>query len=163
LLCLGGAIAALQYEIRLEGLGVFVGALAALIVCFSASRTTKAIYLAAFLVSAMAVSATLNAYFRASFERANRIVSAYGGTPAERGAEYYSTQWWALWSGLGDFDEQYGFLVDDRAGISYYYGQIPYYNEFGVDPGSERLHRNDYLRTVVRDPRWFAGIVRHRV
>jgi hypothetical protein len=62
----------------------------------------------------------------------------------------------ALCSGLGDFDEKYGFLADDRAGISYYYGQ-------NASRYSELMHRDNYLQTAFHDPVWYAEILGGRL
>lgn len=153
---LAGVVCALQYEIRLEGVGVVGGALFSLIVCFRHRTLAKVGMAVAFVAAVWATSAALDRYFAASFERANTVVSQSGGTPAQPGNPYYSTQWWALWSGLGDFDEKYGFLADDRAGISYYYGH-------GLQVVSERAHRANYLETVTSDPLWFGEIMYRRM
>jgi hypothetical protein len=151
-----GAIAAFQYEIRLEGVGVFAGAVFSLVACWPISARRKLSCAALFLASAMATNALVNAFFTWSFSRANAVVTQYGGRPAASGDAYYSTQWWALWSGLGDFDEKYGFLADDRAGLSYYYG-------LNASRPSEQMHRNNYLATIKGDPAWFARIVGARL
>jgi hypothetical protein len=156
LVCLSGAIYALQNEIRLEGVGVFAGALFSLVVCVPQSKARKLSLFCLFLLSAIVINTLINVYFRASLAKANAIVVSYGGKPTDVGDPYYATQWWALWSGLGDFDEKYGFLADDRAGISYYYGQ-------NASRPSEQMHRNNYLQTIFHDPAWFAGVLRGRV
>ncbi len=156
LIAIAGVIAALQYEIRLEGVGVFVGALVTLLVCVRQPARRKLACVGLFLLSAVTTNTLVNVYFRASFATANAIVERYGGKRAEAGDPYYATQWWALWSGLGDFDEKYGFLADDRAGISYYYGQ-------NASQYSEILHRNNYVETAAHDPVWFGGIFRSRL
>ena len=156
LVAIAGVIGALQYEVRLEGTGVFIGALVCLVCCFPQRTITKVVCVCIFVASAYATNVALNRHFRASFEKANQVIAAHGGTPAASGDPYYATQWWALWSGLGDFDEKYGFLADDRAGLSYYYGH-------NGDQPSERVHRQNYISTVVHDPLWFAGIIRGRI
>lgn len=156
LTCVAGVICALQYEVRLEGIGVFIGAFVSLVVCLPQSKARKTGCLGFFLISALATSSALDAFFKASFENANQVVAGYGGTPAESGDPYYATYWWALWSGLGDFDEKYGFLADDRAGISYYYGQ-------GAAAPQEQVLKQNYLQTILHDPGWFVGIVRARL
>ena len=153
LVAVAGALCSLQYEVRLEGVGVFIGALVSLICCFPQSKATKAVHFCPFVGSMLATNVALNAHFRSSFERANATVARYGGTPTESGDPYYATQWWALWSGLGDFDEKYGFLADDRAGLSYYYGH-------GAPGPSETIDRRNYIGTIVHDPAWFVGIIR---
>lgn len=156
LLAVAGAVAALQYEIRLEGVGVFFGALFALVFLFPHTLARRIGYLAFVAVVAIVVSSGMNRYFDAKLRKADEIVKSYGGSPAGTTNAYYATQWWALWSGLGDFDEKYGFLVDDRAGLSYYYGHDTTVN-------SERAMRADVIRTVTHDPLWFAGIIARRV
>ena len=156
LVCVTGAICALQYEIRLEGIGVFAGALLCLVMCFPQSKAMRLSFACLFLISTVVTNVSINRYFRSSFAKANAMVASYGGTPTDSGDPYYSTQWWALWSGLGDFDEKYGFLADDRAGISYYYGQ-------NASLPSEQVHRNNYLETIRHDPAWFAAILGARL
>ena len=153
---LAGAVCALQYEIRLEGVGVVGGALFSLVVCFRHRALMKVAMALTFAAALMLTSAALDRYFAATFARANTVVAQFGGTPAQPGNPYYSTQWWALWSGLGDFDEKYGFLADDRAGISYYYGH-------GLQVVSEKAHRANYLGTVASDPLWFGEIMYRRM
>jgi hypothetical protein len=156
LVCVCGGVGALQYEIRLEGVGIFAGALFSLAICCPQSIVRKLLFVVVFAASAMAVSSTMNWYFTRSFEKANAIVVQYGGTPTDSGNAYYSTEWWALWSGLGDFDEKYGFLADDRAGLSYYYGH-------DAAAPSEQVQRRNYLDTIREDPVWFARILRDRL
>lgn len=156
LLAVAGAVCALQYEIRLEGVGVFFGAAVALALLSAYSPRRRLAYLFLFAISVVGVSKTMDAYFNAKLVAADRIVEQYGGTPAKTSNAYYSTQWWALWSGLGDFDEKYGFLVDDRAGISYHYG-----HDTTVD--FETSMRKDYLRIAANDPLWWLGIVADRL
>lgn len=151
-----GVVAALQYEVRLEGVGVFFGAAFALAWCVSHSKSVKLALAIAFAVSAYSTSAVMNQFFAASFDKANAVIASYGGTPGPSGNPYYSTQWWALWSGLGDFDEKYGFLVDDRAGISYYYGH-------GEGQSLARSHRQSMIATIADDPAWFADIMFKRL
>lgn len=156
LVCIAGAVCALQYEIRLEGVGVFLGAAAALIIFSPYSVRRRLAYCCLFAVTVVTVSKAMDTYFNAKLARADQIVEQYGGTPARTTNAYYSTQWWALWSGLGDFDEKYGFLVDDRAGISFYYGH-------DTSKHSEPAMRDHYLRTMVSDPAWWADIVGRRL
>lgn len=153
---LNGVVCALQYEIRLEGVGVFLGAAFSLVVCFRHRLPAKAAMAAVFVATLWLTNAVLDRYFAASFDTANAVVAEYGGKPAPAGNPYYATQWWALWSGLGDFDEKYGFLADDRAGVSYYYGH-------GLSMISERAHRQHYLDTIAGDPGWFADIMFRRM
>lgn len=151
-----GAVAALQYEIRLEGVGVFFGAAFALALCLPHSKLIKLVLAVVFAISAYTTSMAMNQVFAASFDKANDVIASYGGKKAPSGNPYYSTQWWALWSGLGDFDEKYGFLADDRTGISYYYGH-------GKDLPSEQSHRQNTIDTIANDPAWFADIVFKRL
>ncbi len=156
LVSVSAIICALQYEIRLEGVGVFFGAAFGM-ACLSPQSIRRRLgYACIFVVLVVTTSMGLNAYFDASLARADRIVESHGGTPAKTTNAYYSTQWWALWSGLGDFDEKYGFLVDDRAGISFYYGH-------DTSVMSEQAMRAHYLETVRRDPAWWADIVIRRL
>ncbi len=150
-----GVVAALQYEVRLEGLGIVVGAVIAGALCFRHQPVHRRQLALIFLAVAILTSSGLNAYFRTAFAKANALVASYGGTTTDSGTEYYSTQWWALWSGLGDFDEKYGFLADDRAGLSYYFGH-------GRPKPSEGVHRRNYLATIVTDPAWFAQVMSRR-
>lgn len=156
LLAVAGVVCALQYEIRLEGVGVFFGATAAVAFLSPYSVRRRLAYLAVFAITVFGVSKGVDAYFNARLATADRIVEQHGGTPAKTSNAYYSTQWWALWSGLGDFDEKYGYLVDDRAGISYYYG-------LDTTQNSERAMRADYLRTMFSDPMWWTEIVARRL
>lgn len=156
LLAIAGAVCALQYEIRLEGVGVFFGATATVVFLSAYSVRRRLAYLAVFAIAVVGVSKGMDAYFNAKLATADRIMEQYGGTPAKTSNAYYSTQWWALWSGLGDFDEKYGYLVDDRAGISYYYG-------LETTEDSERAMRADYLRTMFRDPAWWVEIIARRL
>ncbi len=156
LVAINGVVCALQYEIRLEGVGVFLGAIFSLVVCFRHRAVMKGAMAAVFVATLLLTNTALDRYFAASFARANQVVVEYGGRAAPAGNPYYATQWWALWSGLGDFDEKYGFLADDRAGVSYYYGH-------GLNTISERAHRTHYLETVAADPAWFADIMFRRL
>ena len=68
-----------------------------------------------------------------------------------------NTQWWAIWSGFGDYDQKYGFLVDDRAGLSY---AASVYN----NPDTlEKTLQEDVVGTIANDPAWFAGIIGRRL
>lgn len=155
LVCLGAVVCALQYEIRLEGIGVFFGAAVAVVLLSRHPIRRRLAYVFLFAIAVVVTSTAIDAYFNAKLRKADQIVEQYGGTLAKTTNAYYSTQWWALWSGLGDFDEKYGFLVDDRAGISFYYGH-------DTSLHSERAMRNDYLQTALRDPGWWAGIMARR-
>lgn len=156
LVCLGAAVCALQYEIRLEGVGVSFGAAFALMVLSAFSIRRRLAYVCLFAVVVVVASAAMDAYFNAKLTTADRIMEQHGGTQAKTTNAYYSTQWWALWSGLGDFDEKYGFLVDDRAGLSFYYGH-------DTSLHSEPAMRDHYLRTLRSDPAWWAGIIGSRL
>ncbi len=155
-ICLAAAVCALQYEIRLEGIGGFLGAAFAWLVLSRHSWRQKVAYACLFAVMVVGTSRFMNWYFDAKLATADQIVEQHGGTPARVTNAYYSTQWWALWSGLGDFDEKYGYLADDRAGISYYYGH-------DTSLHSEPAMRKDYLERVASDPAWWLDILGRRV
>lgn len=156
LVAVSAVICGLQYEIRLEGVGVFVGELVALALLCRHSRLRRLGYVAVFALTLAATNTGLDNYFAGKFTQANALVERSGGTPVKPVSAYYGTPWWALWSGLGDFDETSGFLADDRAALSYYYGHDTSLTE-------EQSFRQRYINAAAQDPLWWTGIVLQRL
>ena len=113
----------------------------------------RAAMLGIFLVSYALIGQACQQYFRVKHNEAVSFVHAAGGSITPR---LTRAKWFAVWAGLGDFDEKYGFLWDDRA-VSSALEAIP--------PGrsSEDTLRNDVLLTIVKDPTWYARILAKRV
>lgn len=152
-----GALFGVQFDMRLEGIGVFIGSAAVLLLYPRIAMRRRLPVLATYLLAAVLTNQLINTYFDRAFVQANQLVTSLGGRPAENVDTDYRTQWWAIWSGLGDYDQKYGFLVDDRAGVSYA-------NSIVNNPDTfERTLERDVVSTIARDPSWFAGIIGRRL
>lgn len=152
-----GALCGLQYDMRVEGVGVFLGVMALFTFYPGIPLRRRPLALAAFLLSAFLTNSLINSYFDTTFANANALATSIGAKPAQNVETNYRTQWWAIWSGFGDYDQKYGFLVDDRAGLSY---AASLYN----NPDTfETTLQEDVVRTIANDPAWFAGIIGRRL
>ncbi|GAB5506736.1 MAG: hypothetical protein Rhirs2KO_18990 [Rhizobiaceae bacterium] len=97
------------------------------------------------------------AFFSAKHEQAMEFVAERGGQVVAEEVEATHPFWLPVWAGLGDFDEKYGFLWDDR--VAHAYG-MPIYAATGASL-SEVL-RNDVVDHIIADPVWYARILLNR-
>jgi len=108
-----GVFAACAREVRTEAaLGVFAVAAGYLL---APAPWRRRLALLAVLAAALVGTSQLWAlHWERSLEQARRLVIAAGGTPWNAAWNRHHTVWHPLWCGLGDFDQKYGYVWDDR-------------------------------------------------
>lgn len=72
--------------------------------------------------------------------------------------------WFGVWTGLGDFDREKGYVWLDQAAsrAAVRHGGTPLLPD-NYDENNERILRDLVLADVAEDPGWFAGILARRV
>lgn len=161
-----GVLMGIQYDARLEGVGVFIGVLGAILCLPRVGVRHRVALLVTLLAVGYSSNMGVNAYWDGKLSKANELVAQYDGTQGQRlGNNRYSTEWWALWSGLGDYDRKYGFLVDDRAGWSHYYGvrRMPSIGAGWSISELNKTLKTDFINAIANDPWWFAEIIGRRI
>jgi hypothetical protein len=109
-----------------------------------------------FVAVAFLVHQSWSRYFSAKHAEAAALMKAIGGTVSPQGDR---AQWFTVWVGLGDFDDKYGYLWDDRAAY-YFFGVAVNANPSAqLDP----ILRADVLEHIREDPLWYARILTKRI
>lgn len=151
-----GILFGLQYDLRTEAIGIFLGIIAVIALYPMLSWRHKIIILLFFLGSTLITNSLIKVHFDRKFDQANVLMKKYQGRQGVNETTSYNSPWWAIWSGLGDYDEKYGFLVDDRTSYSYYYGMV------NPTERLETLLKRDVINTIAHDPLWFINIIGKR-
>ena len=120
----------------------------------------------------------LEAYFDYKFDESYEVVAGIGAEPIPKG---YSSHllWHPLWTGLGDFDEQYGFAWSDGTAIASVeaklsaeglldLSRIPgdpsvYQKPVWLLPEYDQFIRQEVLTTIRNDPGWYVTILAKRL
>jgi len=97
------------------------------------------------------------AHFKNKFDEAAEIVTKAGGK-VEKAPETFHPHWHPIWCGLGDFDDRYGYLWDDRVAYEYYRTALAR----GPHEYDTSL-KNKIWADIKRDPGWFFSIVGRRI
>ena len=96
------------------------------------------------------------AHFKSKQREAEALVAASGGAIAPSQPTYHP-HWIAIWCGLGDFDDTYGYAWDDRVVHEYYLST--YFKE----PATfDRIVKRKVVQDITGDPVWFLRILSQR-
>jgi hypothetical protein len=119
-------------------------------------------------------------------EESKAAVAAVGGSPYTGPVAYFHEFWHAIFCGLGDFDQKYGYQWNDRVAYHYAYPELSRLNPgrpldpdewmlpetydpagkypvfFAEVPHYNEIIRDKVLGDIARDPLWFLGIVGRR-
>ncbi len=151
-----GVLYGLQKDLRIEGIGSFLGFIVFLLLLPKIKFPRKAFLVASLVIASTATFNLLNKHLDYIFEKSNHYVERIGGNYAKQHLpSNYAMHYEALWEGLGDFDETHGYLADDRAAYSYYYGHTH-------GESVETLLRNDIFYRILHNPAWFFHILYKR-
>jgi hypothetical protein len=146
------------------------------------------IVLAGLLIgTTLATQLAWNAYLERKYNQAIQVVRSAGGHPYEGPRRDVHVFWHAIWCGLGDFDNKYGYQWNDLAAYAYaepilekkYHLKIPerdsyYYLEYWDAAGKypkkpehfpeyNQVIRDKVLSDIAHDPRWYLTILVKRI
>jgi hypothetical protein len=151
-----GLVVGTATALRSEAAAILVSALAAFALMPRLSWRTR---LAGPVIVVAVMGLTLTAwgsYFRAKSEAASAVVHGLGGPPAtDWGLMHSDTIWFSVWGGLGDFDDRYGHLFDDRV----MHAKMAAIAAREDRPSGFHLLRDDIVRHAVSDPLWLTRIM----
>ena len=114
-----GLLLATVRQIRTEPVVIGVSLVLVYLTARALAPRTRAALVAALAASFLLGSAAWTAYFDAKFREAYVRVKAAGGHPYEGPRHINHFVWHALWCGLGDFDNKYGYQWSDLMAQDY--------------------------------------------
>lgn len=127
------------------------------------------------LVSNFLVSKGWEYYFDYKFREASTLVKEVGGADfSSWPRKYYHTFWHAIFTGLGDFDQKYGYAWNDNVAYKYAapilkakfpqkYDNIPAREMWTIEPEYNEIIREKVVRDITHDPGWYLTILIKRI
>ena len=152
-----GALFGTLMHLRSEYTPLVISVIGVIIFMAERSWRQKAALLLAFAISWAAVGGAWSLFFEYKFWRANKYVAEHNGFLRGKDRSFHEV-WFVIWTGLGDFDEKYGFLFDDRAAHAF---SLPIARHTGQPRDSILMW--DVINHIKNDPSWYMGILYKRL
>ena len=185
-----GLLLATVREVRSEPALAALPVAAAYLFAWGGWRRRTAL-LAVFVLSFGVTARVWANYWDAKFHEAHRIVEQAGGTPFDGSWNSHHVLWHAVWCGLGDFGQNYGYRWSDGAAFRYAIPEVNrrfgtryrlpkelgWWNYFLLDYHTPRkkyqirpetldsyniVVRDKVLSDIARDPLWYLTILGKR-
>jgi hypothetical protein len=184
---LSGFLVAFVRTFRSEPTVVLFGAVLIYVTATWLSKRTRLglvlVMVAAFTITSRASTA----YTDGKLEQSKAAVATVGGSPYTGPVRHFHAFWHAIFCGLGDFDDKYGYVWDDRAGYRAAYPELQRRNPdlqldpsqwmtgrtydaagkypifYGETPYYSEIIEDIILDNIRKDPAWFAGIIKKRI
>ncbi|NRA01650.1 MAG: hypothetical protein HRU00_03515 [Myxococcales bacterium] len=113
-----GLFLATVREVRSEPALAAIPVVATYLFAWGGWRRRSAL-LAVFVLSFGITSSVWTNYWDTKFQEAHRIVAQAGGIPFDGTWNSHHVLWHAVWCGLGDFDQKYGYRWNDGVAFSF--------------------------------------------
>lgn len=184
-----GILMATLRTIRSEPVAMLAAVAATYALIWGFSWKRRAAMIGALAIAFFVTQAIWTNHFIRQQEHSATVIGRLGGHAYPESIRIYHHFWHAVWCGLGDYDEKYGYVWNDHDAAAYakpfleakgIYVPSGYFIEGGdpreyVDPETKIYKRlpydlpfyNDIIRDkilsdIAKDPRWYFGILKKR-